>query len=101
MANGACRHLDRITVTDRSAEPGETWGWCFVDDRPGTVDTSGPAGTAGRIVVGGVLVGSVVWGHARSGPDVWAWLIGLAVLPTLTIIRQRCAPVAIRSAWCG
>jgi hypothetical protein len=85
MANGACRHLDRITVTDlpetipgcegcltigsqwvhlrmcmvcgkigccdsspnrhtsrhareagheiaRSAEPGETWGWCFVDE---------------------------------------------------------------------
>jgi hypothetical protein len=40
-------------------------------------------------VVGGVLVGSVVWGHTRSGPDVWALLIGLAVLPTLTIIWQR------------
>jgi hypothetical protein len=49
----------------------------------------GPAGTASRIVVGGVLVGSVVWGHARSGPDLWAWLIGLAVMPTLTIIWQR------------
>jgi hypothetical protein len=49
----------------------------------------GPAGTAARLVVGGALVGSVVWGHARSGPDLWAWVIGLVALPALTIAWQR------------
>ena len=49
----------------------------------------GPAGTAARIVVGGALVGSVVWGHVQSGPDWWAWAIGLVVLPGLTIALQR------------
>jgi hypothetical protein len=49
----------------------------------------GPAGTAGRVVVGGALVGSVVWGHVRSGPDLWAWLIGFVALPALTIVWQR------------
>jgi hypothetical protein len=49
----------------------------------------GIAGTIARIILGGVLVGSVVWGHARSGPDPWAWLIGLGVMPALTIVWQR------------
>ena len=49
----------------------------------------GPVGTTARIILGGAMVGSVVWGHARSGPDLWAWLIGLGVLPALTIIWQR------------
>ena len=35
------------------------------------------------------MVGSVVWGHAQTGPDPWAWLIGLIALPALTIIWQR------------
>ena len=49
----------------------------------------GLAGTTGRIILGGAMVGSVVWGHARSGPDLWAWLIGLFAMPALTIIWQR------------
>jgi len=49
----------------------------------------GLAGTVSRIIVGGAMVGSVVWGHARSGPDPWAWLIGLIAMPALTIIWQR------------
>lgn len=49
----------------------------------------GPVGTTGRIILGGAMVGSVVWGHARSGPDLWAWLIGLFAMPALTIVWQR------------
>ena len=49
----------------------------------------GPAGTIARAVVGGALVGAVVWGHVRSGIDAGAWLIGLGVFPGLTIVWQR------------
>jgi hypothetical protein len=36
-----------------------------------------------------VLLGSVLWGHVRAGVDVWAWVIGLVVLPALTIVLVR------------
>ncbi|MGH9895688.1 MAG: hypothetical protein ACREA0_27630 [bacterium] len=49
----------------------------------------GPAGTAARAAVGGALLGSVVWGHATSGIDIPPWLIGLGVVPALTIAWQR------------
>jgi hypothetical protein len=49
----------------------------------------GPLGTIGRVVVGGALVGSVVWGHAGSGIGAGAWLIGLGAFPALTIVSQR------------
>lgn len=49
----------------------------------------GLAGTAARTIVGGALSGAVVWGHARSGVDPWAWLIGLGAFPALTIVWQR------------
>lgn len=49
----------------------------------------GLLGTAARALVGSALVGSVVWGHARGGIDVWAWVIGLVVLPTLAIAVVR------------
>jgi hypothetical protein len=49
----------------------------------------GSAGTIARVTLGGVLVGSVVWGHVRSGADPWAWLIGLGALPALTVVGQR------------
>lgn len=48
-----------------------------------------PAGTAARIVVGGALVGSVASGHARSGLDLWAWVLGLVAMPAVTIAWQR------------
>jgi len=57
--------------------------------RAGRLRPIGPAGTAARIVVGTALVGSVLWGHARSGIDPWAWLIGLGGFPALTIGWQR------------
>jgi hypothetical protein len=50
MATLACTHLDQICVTTlpssndhpiaRSAEPGEDWSWCFVDEIAFVVDTS-------------------------------------------------------------
>lgn len=46
-------------------------------------------GTIARVIVGTVLVGSAVWGHARSGVDYGAWVIGLVVFPALTIAGQR------------
>jgi hypothetical protein len=49
----------------------------------------GPLGTAARALAGSALVGSVVWGHARDGVDVWAWALGLAALPALTIVLVR------------
>jgi hypothetical protein len=48
----------------------------------------GPAGTTARAIVGGVLAGSVVYGHLRSGIDPWAWVIGLVIFPAVTIALQ-------------
>jgi len=69
----------------------------LIEQRPPTADCAGqpprrrigPAGTAARVLVGATLAGSVVWGHARSGVDVWAWVIGLAAFPAPTIAWQR------------
>jgi hypothetical protein len=49
----------------------------------------GPLGSAARALVGTALVGSVLWGHARAGVDVWAWVIGLIALPASTIVLMR------------
>ena len=35
------------------------------------------------------MVGSVVWGHLRSGVDVGAWVVGLVAFPGVTIVWQR------------
>jgi hypothetical protein len=51
----------------------------------------GPFGTAARALAGSALIGSVLWGHLRGGVDVWAWVIGLAALPALTIVLVRWA----------
>lgn len=48
----------------------------------------GPAGTAARTAVGTALVGSVVWGHIRSGVDPWPWIIGLGVFPAVITAWQ-------------
>jgi hypothetical protein len=37
----------------------------------------GPVGTAARVVVGALLLGSVVWGHLARGFHLSAWLLGL------------------------
>jgi len=48
----------------------------------------GPAGTVARAAVGTALVGSVVWGHVRSGVDPWPWIIGLGVFPAVITAWQ-------------
>ena len=45
-------------------------------------------GTIARLIVGGVLVGSVGIGHIR-GFHPLPWLVGLLVFPTVTLIWQR------------
>jgi hypothetical protein len=43
----------------------------------------------------------VVWGHARSGVDIGAWIIGLGGFPALTVLWQRrqTRGVATRLIW--
>jgi hypothetical protein len=48
----------------------------------------GAAGTLARIVVGVALVGSVVAGHLRAFHPL-PWLVGLVVLPGLTLGWQK------------
>lgn len=61
----------------------------------------GPWGTAARTIVGAVLLGSVIWGHARGGVNLGAWLIGLVAIPALTIavMRWRAARRPERLRW--
>jgi hypothetical protein len=61
----------------------------------------GPLSTAARTLVGGGIVGTVLWDHGSSGVDIWAWLIGLIVLPALTIavMRWRAARRPAQLVW--
>ncbi|HEU4424202.1 MAG TPA: hypothetical protein VFR67_16855 [Pilimelia sp.] len=45
-------------------------------------------GTAARVAVGGVLVGSVAYGHAAQGWDPAAWLLGVLVFPAVVLVAQ-------------
>jgi hypothetical protein len=47
------------------------------------------------------MVGSVAWGHLRSGVDVGAWVLGLGAFPALTIAwhRRRAARHPDRLVW--
>jgi hypothetical protein len=49
----------------------------------------GPWGTAARVLVGALLVGSVAEGHLSSGFDPWAWVLGLVGFPLLVFGWQR------------
>ena len=71
----------------------------------------GPLGTTARVLVGGLLVGSVTWGHLTRGFHLSAWLLGLVGFPALLVagqwLRTRrtptpCGPPArspTRSTW--
>jgi hypothetical protein len=48
----------------------------------------GPLGTTARVVVGGLLVGSVTWGHLTRGFHPSAWLLGLVGFPALLVAGQ-------------
>jgi hypothetical protein len=56
----------------------------------------GPLGTAARIVVGALLVGSVAQGHLARGFHLSAWVLGLVGFPALLVglqwLRARRTP---------
>jgi hypothetical protein len=45
----------------------------------------GPLGTTARVLVGGVLVAGVTWGHLTSGFHLSAWLLGLVGFPAVVL----------------
>jgi hypothetical protein len=48
----------------------------------------GPLGTTARVLVGGLFVGSVTWGHLDRGFHPSAWLLGLLGFPALVVAAQ-------------
>jgi hypothetical protein len=48
----------------------------------------GPVGTASRLLVGALLLGSVVHGHLTRGFHPSSWALGLAGLPALVLALQ-------------
>jgi hypothetical protein len=61
----------------------------------------GPLGTTARILVGGLLVASVTWGHLDRGFHPSAWLLGLVGFPALVVagqwLRTRRTPTPLRA----
>ena len=61
----------------------------------------GPVGTTARIVVGGLLLASVTWGHLTRGFHLSAWLLGLVGFPALVLagqwLRARRTPTPLRA----
>jgi hypothetical protein len=58
-------------------------------------------GTAARLAVGALLVGSVLYGHAARGWHPAAWLLGLLVFPAVVLAGQwwlaRRHPASLRA----
>ena len=69
--------------------------------RTGRQRTIGPLGTTARGLVGGLLLGSVAWGHLTRGFHPFAWLLGLVGFPALLLaaqrLRARRAPTPLRA----
>jgi hypothetical protein len=61
----------------------------------------GPLGTTARVLVAGLLLGSVTWGHLTRGFHPSAWLLGLVGFPALLLaglwLRARRAPTPLRA----
>jgi hypothetical protein len=61
----------------------------------------GPLGTTARVVVGGLLLASVTWGHLTRGFHLSAWLLGLVGFPALALagqwLRARRTPTPLRA----
>src|SRR5215217_3616101 len=61
----------------------------------------GPLGTTARVVVGGLLLASVTWGHLDRGFHLSAWLLGLVGFPALALagqwLRARRTPTPLRA----
>jgi hypothetical protein len=48
----------------------------------------GPLGTTARVLVGGLLLGSVAWGHLTRGFHPFSWVLGLVGFPVLLLVGQ-------------
>jgi hypothetical protein len=61
----------------------------------------GPVGTTARVLLGGLLVASVTWGHLDRGFHPAAWLLGLVGFPALVVagqwLRVRRTPIPLRA----
>ena len=61
----------------------------------------GPAGTAARVIVGGLLLGSVAQGHVARGFHLSSWVLGLVGFPVLLRagqwLRARRTPTQLRA----
>jgi len=61
----------------------------------------GPLGITARVVVGGLLLASVTWGHLTRGFHPSAWLLGLVGFPALLLagqwLRARRTPTPLRA----
>jgi len=61
----------------------------------------GPLGTTARVLVGGLLLASVTWGHLTRGFHPSAWLLGLVGFPALLVagqwLRARRTPAPLRA----
>jgi hypothetical protein len=73
-----------------------------VDTHPGGSRRAiGPIGTTARLLVGGLFVGSVTWGHLDREFHPSAWLLGLVGFPALLVAGQwlwaRRSPTPLRA----
>jgi hypothetical protein len=61
----------------------------------------GPIGTAARLIVGALLLGSVVWGHLARGFHLSSWALGLLGFPAVLLVwqwlRARRTPTRLRA----
>ena len=61
----------------------------------------GPLGTTARVLVGGLLLASVTWGHLDRGFHPSAWLLGLVGFPALLVagqwLRARRTPTPLQA----
>ena len=61
----------------------------------------GTLGAAARVLVGGWLLGSVIWGHLTRGFHPSSWALGLVGFPTLLVVgqwlRARRTPTPLRA----
>jgi hypothetical protein len=73
-----------------------------IDTHPsGRQRSIGPVGTTARVLVGGLLLASVTWGHLTRGFHPSAWLLGLVGFPALLVagqwLRARRTPTPLRA----
>jgi hypothetical protein len=73
-----------------------------LDTHPGGRQRAiGPLGTTARVLIGGLLLASVTWGHLTRGFRPSAWLLGLLGFPALLVagqwLRARRTPAPLQA----